>query len=256
MTLKTNMLAVTLFASASLFAAKAEKDYFKFNEAKDALFANLPTLVTSGEYGTSQVTASVHAKKESNLSIYTIVFNSGHGAKPTRYFKYLTLFWGDKTERYELPKCMFKRSGYVFAGWKLYDACRYYPGDEETISGMPVGPCGVFAPGTVRGICASTLLKAVWRKATKKPYIPVSASNGRDGTYSITFGSGETVKFAIPVVCSKAYTLSVSGLPAGMTLSNGIISGTPSKVRNCVFKVTAKNASGSCTRKYSLSCVE
>ena len=56
--------------------------------------------------------------------------NSGQGGPLLQYWVNDEDFYRQNGywEKYVLPSCPFTREGYIFSGWKVYDAC--YVGDE------------------------------------------------------------------------------------------------------------------------------
>ena len=72
----------------------------------------------------------------------------------------------------QVPDCPYSRSGYVFTGWKVYDACYYSPSEPaktcklstgETFCWNRGGANGVLQPGDYYDVCGNTVLAAQWK---------------------------------------------------------------------------------------------
>lgn len=82
----------------------------------------------------------------------------GTGSMPMQTWTVDMDVWPDTY--HALPACQFTRPGYVFAGWKVFDACM----DGAEPSPYGGGYAGTYAAGEMYPVCGFLWLEATWRK--------------------------------------------------------------------------------------------
>lgn len=75
-------------------------------------------------------------------------------------------------------------------------------------------------------------------------------------TLTNTFTYGEAITVLYPATTGTITSWSISGLPAGLSFSNGVISGTPTNIGSTtVYNVTATNSGGSSVAHVSITVI-
>ena len=164
-----------------------------------------------------------------------VLIDAGDGSGETK------LSYFDYNKAMTLPKCSYSRNGYVFAGWRVYDACVVTENVEESFYCILsdgkrrfMGEfAGVYAVGDKYEICGKTALVAEWRE--------VSSPFSVDEDY-VTVQCGVSFS-AVPIDFSSVdgWTVKASGLPAGLKYDakKRAITGVPTKAGTFTVTFTA-----------------